>query len=319
MSTDWGRQVLLTAYRNGLSMGTPPGKNDHERAKRGQVEGWSPSAVRRHTRWLYSINAPALDGTGIAATLTLRDCPPDSDVWRAMLRAWITRVERSGALRIHWVVEWTRRGVPHVHAAVYYPEGVEEADAGFRVIAAWLAVAGPHGALPFGQHWNPITGALGWLGYLSKHAARGVRHYQRSGKPEGWTTTGRLWGHRGEWPEEEPLRFSIDRAGSYRMRRWVRGWRIADARAAYSEIAARPVPRDPELARKHQLRVVAARRRIGSARRLLKRSERFSAVQGVSEWVPEHLALSMLASLVDDGHAAVQEDSPAEPASATRK
>lgn len=302
--------MLVTAYRNGLSMGTPPGKNDHERAKRGAVEGWSPSAVRRHTRWLYSINAPALDGTGIAATLTLRDCPPDSDAWRLMLQAWQKRVLRSGATRLHWVVEWQRRGVPHIHCAVYYPDDVGEETAAIHVIASWLALAGVYGAQVRGQDYQPITGALGWLGYLSKHAARGVKHYQRSGKPEGWTSTGRLWGHRGEWPEEEPMRIAVDRAGSFRMRRWVRSWRLADARAAYLELAARPTPSDPEDAEKHVQRLATARKRIGSARRMLKRSERFSPVQGVSEWVPEPVAVAMLAHLVDDGHTAEQQEPP---------
>lgn len=309
--------MLVTAYRNGLSMGTPPGKNDHERAKRGKVEGWSPASVRRHTRWLYSINAPALDGVGIAATLTLRDCPPDHHAWRSMLVAWQMRVERAGALRLHWVVEWQRRGVPHLHCAVYFPEGTEESAAALHVIGSWLAVAGAYRPTLGGQDYQPITGALGWLGYLSKHAARGVKHYQRSGKPAGWESTGRLWGHRGAWPEEEPMRIAVDRPGSFRMRRWVRAWRIADARAAYAELAARPVPRDPEDAQLHRQRVLTARRRIGSARRMLKRSEKFSPVQGVSEWIPEDLAVAMIARLVDDGHTAEQQEPPsASPAAA---
>lgn len=291
-------------------MGTPPGKNDHERAKRGAVEGWSPSAVRRHTRWLYSVDAPALDGTGVAVTLTLRDCPPDSDAWRAMLRAWQTRVMRSGATRLHWVVEWQRRGVPHVHCAVYYADDVSTEQAAVNVVGAWLALASVYGAQVRGQDYQPIDGPLGWLGYLSKHAARGVKHYQRSGKPEGWTTTGRLWGHRGEWPVEEPMRVAVDRAGSFRMRRWVRAWRLADARARYVEQAARPVPSDPDEAERHAQRLQTARRRIGSARRMLKRSETFSRVQGVSEWVPEAVAVAMLVRLVDDGHAAEQQEPP---------
>lgn len=302
--------MLMTAYRNGLSMGTPPGKNDHERAKRGAVEGWSASAVRRHTRWLYSIDAPALDGTGIAVTLTLRDCPPDSDSWRLLLQAWQKRVMRSGAIRLHWVVEWQRRGVPHVHAAIYYPPEVEDHRAAAHVIGSWLTLSHRFRPTNAGQQYQPITGALGWLGYLSKHAARGVQHYQRSGKPEGWTTTGRLWGHRGDWPEEQPMRFAIDRAGSYRLRRWVRAWRVADATAAYRELAGRRVPSDPEEALKHAQRLRTARRRIGSARRMLKRSERFSAVQGVSEWIPEALAVQMLTQLLDDGHTAEQQEPP---------
>lgn len=290
-------------------MGTPPGRNDHERAKRGRVEGWSPSSVRRHTRWLYSIDAPELDGVGIAATLTIRDCPPTQEDWGRLLRAWQMRVERAGAVRLHWVVEWTRRGVPHLHCAVYFPAGTSPAAAIAYTVGSWLERADRYGARSNGQDAKPIDGTVGWLAYLSKHAARGVRHYQRSGKPAGWQTTGRLWGHRGAWPEAAPLRISLDRAGSYRMRRWVRSWRLADARASLAALQRQPVPKHPDAARKHAERLSAARRRIGSARSMLKRSEGFSAVQGVSEWVGEGLAVEMIVRLAEDGHGAIQQHS----------
>lgn len=288
-------------------MGTPPGRSDHERAKRGKVVGWSPSSVRRHTRWLYSIDAPELDGVGIAATLTLRDCPPDQDAWRLLVKAWMMRVERAGAIRLHWVVEWTRRGVPHLHAAVYFPAGTDERQAIVHVAASWLAIAHPYGSTIQGQDAKRIDGTVGWLAYLSKHAARGVRHYQRAGKPAGWETTGRLWGHRGAWPESEPIRLSIDRPGSFRLRRWVRAWRIADARAALRDLEARPAPSNPQDALRHAQSVATARRRIVSARTMLKRSEGFSAVQGVSEWVPESLAFEMVGRLAEDGHGIIQQ------------
>ena len=70
----------------------------------------------------------------------------------------------------------------------------------------WRDVAGEYGVSLSAQFVTPITGPLGWLQYLSKHAARGVRHYQRSGRPAGWHNTGRLWRHsRSGWPVVDPV------------------------------------------------------------------------------------------------------------------
>lgn len=65
---------------------------------------------------------------------------------------------------------------------------------GAWMVAEWLRLAAPYGAASISQDFVPITGATGWLKYLSKHASRGVAHYQRQGKPAGWESTGRLWG-----------------------------------------------------------------------------------------------------------------------------
>ncbi len=68
------------------------------------------------------------------------------------------------------------------------------------VVAEWLHLAAEYRAGEIGQDHREITGPLGWLEYLSKHASRGVAHYQRQGKPAGWTGTGRLWGKGGTGP-----------------------------------------------------------------------------------------------------------------------
>lgn len=258
----------LQAYKNGLSMGTA-GRNATP-SPRGKITGWTQAAVRRHTRWLYSIDAPALDGFGYALTLTLRDTPSDAVTWQGARRAWVERLRRRGLVRLHWVVEWQRRGTPHLHVAVYFPHELSLIEQQMLLID-WLAVAAPWGPGHTGQCVKPIYGPLGWLQYLSKHAARGVTHYQRAGKPAGWETTGRLWGHMGDWPEVEPLRADLTREEYHRFRRLVRSWRIADARAAGDW------------------------RRLRYARRMLACNDRaLSTVRGVSEWIPEHLAVDLL-------------------------
>ena len=323
---------VISAYPNGSTAGTPPGKNDHERAKRGLVRGWSQAAVRRHTKWLYSIDGDQLASSsrGWALTLTMRDCPPDSETFTRLRGAWLKRMERHGVDLSHWVVEWQARRVPHMHCAIYEsipvlhaldddgaavaapqgigagpaPEGSDAAaepkevpdgaglrpgmeglDLGTVALLEWIDVAGPYGATWSGQDVKPIEGAMGWLKYLSKHAARGVRHYQRQGMPPGWEKTGRLWGKGGAWPEIAPVRLQMSQPAFHRYRRLVRSWRVADARASG----------DP--------------RRISAARRMLASSDpKLSAVRGVSEWTAQPIILDLIGLLADEGHLILQED-----------
>lgn len=274
----------VTSYRNGSTAGMA-GFNPSP-SKRGNVTGWSAGAVRRHTKWLYSVDTEALDGQGYALTLTMRDTPASAVEFHALRRAWLMRLDRLGATRVHWVIEWQRRGTPHLHAAIYFRE-LPEMPPGFNSAAitpvvmldAWTAVADRFGATLAGQHFNPIDGPLGWLQYLSKHASRGVKHYQRSGHPEGWDKTGRLWGHGGDWPVDAPMRHDMSREAYWRYRRLIRAWRVADARASG----------DPK--------------RIRYARKMLAcPNPRLSAVRGVSDWVPEAVNVGLLALLIAEGH-----------------
>lgn len=285
-------------YRNGLTMGAG-GNAQPVGGKRGVVDGWSRSAVRRHTRWLYSVNADELSGIGYAVTLTLADCPPSEREWTRLRREWTEQLTRSGlVLRSHWVVEWTRRKVPHIHAAVYVPAFMTHAAAESLIVGTWLRLAGPkYGSADRGQHLGLVSGPLGWLEYLSKHASRGVNHYQRQGKPEGWEKTGRLWGHTGSWPLEDAAEGTLSHAEFYRFRRLVRAWRVANARAALAAATASVGGREREQ---------AARRGLVTARRMLQHPDRdICRVRGVSEWIPEGLGLALLLVAAGDGEGAL--------------
>lgn len=277
----------LSSYQNGSTGYTPNGGvSMHERAKRSAVTGWTRETVRRHTKWLYSVLVSDLDGDGVAVTLTVRDCPASAEDFHAARRAWIRRVERMGTVRIHWVIEWQRRGVPHLHIAAYFDHKLTPQEK-FLIVNHWVDVAAPYGADHLGQYLLPITGAAGWLQYLSKHAARGAAHYQRQGKPAGWEKTGRLWGHTGSWPVEEPMKFDVPQAAFFRYRRLVRSWRLADAR--------------------QELDPVTRARRVRSARSMLRCNERSrSEVRGISEWIDQQLFLDFLALLASEGYAVHQ-------------
>ena len=310
-------------YGNGMSAGQPgPGSRAEDRAKRGKVTGWSAGAVRRHTRWLYSVDAEALTVSpaelelagsprthpttrpsdadvppawtrplvGVALTLTVRTLPESPEEWDRVRRAWIEALRIRGLVRLHWVTEWQRRGVPHLHVAAYFDRDDPAVVVGEEALALWvIRTAERFGALPQSQTWNEIDGPLGWLQYLSKHAARGVKHYQRQGKPEAWESTGRLWGKIGDWPLLPAQDVEIDWATFWRLRRLIRSWRVADARQALLDA------RDEKSAR-------AARRRITYARRMLASDDpKLSRVRGISDWVPSELTQQLHALLLSEG------------------
>lgn len=258
--------------------------NSHPRALRGDVQGWSIGATRRNTQFLMSVIDTRLTGSGVALTLTLRDCPPSADAWHRLRRSWIKRMERAGMVRLHWVTEWQRRGVPHLHCALWFPGNQYDLA---TPISAWVSLAAePYGAMDRGQHARIIDGAVGWFQYLSKHAARGVQHYQRSGEnmPEGWKNrTGRVWGHVGDWPVQEGVRINLQDqhgdGGWFAYRRLVRNWRRADARAS------------------------GDRYRIRSARRMLQCSDKVRArLIGYSEWMPYELQMALIGSVASRGY-----------------
>lgn len=166
---------VITVYRHGGKGGVAPMNLPHIRTPRGG-SGWSPGAVRRNTEFLMCVREDKLTGVGLALTLTVRDCPATSKDWHNMRRAWEARMRRAGMIRLHWVTEWQRRGVPHLHCAIWFSGIVYDVP---LCIDAWLAVASSCGAALRGQHGRIIDGVVGWFQYVSKHAARGVRHYQR--------------------------------------------------------------------------------------------------------------------------------------------
>lgn len=262
------RPVTFGAYANGATMGV--GNAAPVGGKRGKVTGWSAAAVRRHKRWLYSIEAGGLSGQGDAVTLTLKRTPESPDEWQRLLVLLFQRFRKAGFVRWHWVVEWQRRGAPHVHLAVY-ADDVAAHRPGPVVVEAWLELAREYGARAGGQHVVAITGPVGWLQYLSKHASRGVQHYQRMGRPEGWDRTGRLWGKGGDWPSVEAVKGSLSGSEFWRVRRMVRSFAVAEARSRGDW------------------------RGVRYLRGMLRCGDRsLSTVRGVSEWVPYPVFLRMV-------------------------
>lgn len=265
-------------------MGTAPLKNNHLRAKRDVVQGWSMGATRRNIAFLRSINESTVNVSvegepliGYACTFTLRDCPPTHADWEKLRDTFVKRLRRLGLIKFHWVTEWQRRGVPHLHAAFFFREPLNDADEvklRCKLYSSWFSLAFKYGVHHLkGQHIVPISDPIGWFKYMAKHAARGVNHYQRSSDsiPSGWEKTGRMWGKGGEWDISEGRRFVLSEAAYFIYRRIAKAWRIADARSSLNGF------------------------RIVKARNMLKCSdEGLSKLRGVSEWISERESFLIL-------------------------
>ena len=195
---------------------------------RGEVKGWTAGSARRLVAVLWSIDASKLErDDGWALTLTIGEprvpySAPTSERWHAARHLFQTKLRRAGVELQQWVIEWTAKGVPHLHMAVYGGARTKSA-----ALVAWLNICDANGwtVSASAQHIVPITGVTGWLDYVSKHASRGVEHYQRQGMPPGWTKTGRLWGISKGWPREEPLVIDLLPWEYYRYRRLVTAYR----------------------------------------------------------------------------------------------
>ena len=285
--------AAVGGYVNGSSAGIAGRPTVH---KRGEIKGWTAATVRRHQRWLWSIRSEELTAGGlygVAFTLTVRDLPESAEAWKRLRDDWIRTLKYRGLVRLHWVTEWQRRGVPHMHVAAYFESEMVEFGIARRptpvvmlAISSWTSLAARYGANVRAQDYAPIDAVKGWLEYLSKHAARGVKHYQRQGIPEGWEKSGRLWGYSGEWPRSEPTTWDISTRAFWRYRRLVRSWTLANARASGDA------------------------RRIAYARRMLKCNDRRrSSVRGVSGWIPEAVTHELIALLEWEGFA-IQQRTP---------
>jgi hypothetical protein len=257
----------VTIMPNGVTASCPRSGPLEQPAKRGTISGWSIQATRRLRRWFFEVDGAALDGCGYAFTLTVRDLPPSAAAWTATRRAFVERMRRDGMVRGQWLTEWQRRGVPHLHGALYFEDARDPAD----LEVAWLEAAEAWRPGREGQSVMDLWGLPGWLQYQAKHSSRGVRHYQRASVPTAWKSgTGRLWGALGEWPVRD-LPLEVDMAVFWRFRRLMRSWLIAQAREA------------------------AEPRRVAYLRRMLADPDRSrSAVRAVGEFCPESVALQLL-------------------------
>jgi len=231
----------------------------------------------RNTAFLMSVVTDELPhGYGWAVTLTVGETPATAAEWHAARKALLRVLRNEGVELVHWVVEWTAKGRPHLHMAAFGDPDVER-----LALTTWLSICDRRGwpAAYKAQHVVRIRDSLGWLQYVAKHAARGAGNYQRMGAPEGWQTTGRLWGQTGPWPVSEGVSYELTDPQFWVYRRLM--WRY-------------------QRARYRSLGMHRAVRNVGKG----GRNRSTGRIAGVSGWIPEDVSNSMLLyAIADTGYA----------------
>lgn len=300
---------MFTSYLHGASVGrskiiaAPP-------TKRSGCSGWSTGAALRNMRFLQSIPEESLAGlVGYGFSFTIRDCPTDPQSFARAVDRLCVNLRRGhrfypAAELVHWVIEWQRRGVPHLHGIIWCkPHGQ---DMAYNLTGAWLqACMGQWGASIHGQSVKRLYDVKGWSDYLSKHASRGANHYQRSraSLPIAWSRkTGRMWGKRGVWIVVPPRQFVAlivgspshaaalagdevrgdpadqDRRALWAERRLIRSWSVSKARQQVN-VVRRSV--DP-------LPLRRALRHLTFVRSMLRCSDvEVSPHRSTSLWIPQ--------------------------------
>lgn len=274
-------KVTLTPH--GIKAGRAAGMNRNP-VKRGRTKGWTAGAARRNRDFLKSIDPLGLSGAAVSASLTLgRDTVLTPSDMAKIRDRFFKRLDREGVTRQHWVMEFQKDGTPHLHMMIFFPDDWPHKNPAKAVLWHWTEVTSDTGSSVTGQHVVPVHSLQGWLQYLAKHGARSAEHYQRS-TPTGWENPGRMWGKSGDWPTVSES-FEVDPSSFYALRRWLRNWRLADARKDLRKANAWADDKGQKI----------ALRRIVSARSLLNRGSRQkSELLGFDEWARPEIVMPMM-------------------------
>lgn len=296
--------ATLNILPNGTTAGNPNKMGNPSPPLRSNTVGWNYQVSRRLKKWLYSIPIESLDGHGYAFTLTVRDCPPTSDDWASIRNTYIKRLMRLGCIRLQWLTEWQRRGVPHLHGIAYF-----EAPVNPDVIKSnWVDLAdGLYGAKSYAQDSKPITSVLGWLDYLAKHAGRSANHYQRSPEniPPAWASkTGRMWGARGAWECREPMKLEIDQNAFYAYRRITKKIYHSNVRDRLLKKISLFIPENFAMSKKEWTRAMCKSelKQFKNSRKILQSSDSNAGrMMGVSDWIDQEDSIRIVNWLASQG------------------
>ena len=296
--------ALISILPNGTTAGNPNQMGNKNPPQRSETVGWNYQVTRRLKKWFYSIPVTSLSGHGYAFTLTLKKCPKTSDEFAKLRGSYLKRLERLNYIRVQWLTEWQRRGVPHLHGIVYFDSEQDPK----KLINIWCSLADPkYTAKSWAQDCKHITDVLGWLDYLAKHAGRSATHYQRSPEnvPQGWKKTGRMWGARGNWEVREPMRFEIDQEGFYKYRRIAKSIYHSNVRERLNVVArsrlAHQSLQNLRESNKSQFK------QYSQSKRVLKVSDKdLGRMMGVSDWIDQDDSIKIITWLGSQGHRVVQ-------------
>lgn len=222
----------------------------HKRAplERLPCRGWTDGVARRQRHFFYTVDKSALvPFAGTSLSLTLRDIPATAADFHRLRTRLFDRLRYAGMSFCHWCVEFQKRGAPHLHMAIYFPDDLtislrgsgdiattKTSLAGFAVPEIWCDVASDYSPAINCQHAAKIYGIMGWLSYCDAHMCRSVKNYQRqlATLPDGWKNkTGRMWGYVGNFPTTPPTKHEGESVAEFnKLSRAVVRYRKAQAR-----------------------------------------------------------------------------------------
>lgn len=276
------RSSIVTAGPAGAGMGASVPVSARGGGRRGVIRGWSRQSAGRHLRWLHSVDYESMgECHGVAITVTIRDTPETEAKWLSA-RSEFLRFLRGipGFWGLHWVTEWTKRGVPHLHIGLW-TVGRLDARQRFEIRREWVRIAEAMGTTMLAQHVGDIPkGRRAWDRYCGKHSARSVQHYQRQGLPDGWRRTGRLWGKDGLWETRED-RYLLNGPASIQMRRLVKAYCVSTAARDAALLSRRTGKR-------------IRWNGVQAAKRMLRTDPMTWALKGWRCWIPEPVLVRML-------------------------
>jgi hypothetical protein len=249
--------------------------------------GWSRKSAQRNMRFLMGVSPDTLPDPlyATAYTLTVPHAPPSHEEWSLLIDRLRKRMAREGVMLDHWVTEWTRRGVPHLHGILVFDVAEDQIWYRNLVHVHWVRLTRAMGIQTawHAQHCQPIHDLRGWMQYIAKHAGRGYAHYQRQrdSLPEGWQRTGSMWGKSRGWPMDEEKTELTD-GEFYVFRRLCQRYLVSESKMLF--LRSRK-----EFLRRSYLRQFVYRRSMFKTPDFNR-----SRCRGLSEWVPKEVALRLL-------------------------
>lgn len=108
---DFSVSIPVTLYRNGAEIEWPFAKRKPPGGKRGEIGNMSPKARRRAA---FAFGNAETDWLAMA-TLTYRDCPESERVKSDLAKFRKRFLRRWDQPDWGWIMEFTRRGIPHFH------------------------------------------------------------------------------------------------------------------------------------------------------------------------------------------------------------
>jgi hypothetical protein len=275
----------ITVMRSGVKGGVGSSGNNTPKT-RGDCNGWSAGSARRNMNFLMTIDSNLINGPGFAFTFTIRDLPASHSEWARLIDNLRKFAYRNGAIRDHWVTEWTKAGKPHLHGIVYNDPENHNPSLPIQLEGHWLKLTKHLGTSSVAQHWRALEGLTGWLKYVSKHAGRGFAHYQRQkGElPSQWQKTGRMWGKGGQWPTLS-AQYDLNQRAFFTFRRILKRYLVSQSRSAYLVQMGYNNKKD---AAPHLKQLIYRRS-------MLKRNMRTkSEVRGINEWADVDITVKIM-------------------------